>query len=54
MVGERGRAAETFVATVLHKPDEARIRAGILGAAALQINHSSGTNPEEKYVLTVI
>lgn len=42
------------MATVLHKPDEARIRAGILGAATLQINHSSGVNPEQKRGLTVI
>lgn len=43
-----GACWRNFVASVLHKPDEARIRAGILGAARLDLNHGCGANPEEK------
>lgn len=34
-----GACWRNFVASVLHKPDEARFGAGILGAARLALNH---------------
>lgn len=49
-----GACWRNSVASILHKPDEARIRAGILGAARLELNHGSGANPEEKCGLNVI